>query len=174
MPCICSAQRTKIGLSTNALGWANYGTANLEIGVGLAQHFSVHAGARYNPWEFSSKEGLSIRNNQTSAFVGAKWWPWYVFSGWWVGGKVQYSDFARTGIWRPALEEATRIGGGVSFGYTLMVHQNLNLEFGAGVWGGANTSYNLYCCPEHKVIRKSGKGGFFGLDDISVSLMYIF
>ena len=37
--------------------------------------------------------------------AGARWWPWYVFSGWWVGLKGQYSDYVKTGVWRPALEE---------------------------------------------------------------------
>ena len=175
MPQVMSAQKVKTAISTNLLGWANYGTANIEAGVGVAQHFSLHAGARINPWEFTSKElGLPIRNNQTTAFVGARWWAWYVFSGLWVGAKAQYSDYTRTGIWRPALEEGTRIGGGLSLGYTLMVHKNFNIEFGAGAWGGVQSKYNLYCCTECMQLRNSGSRGFIALDDVSVSLMFVF
>lgn len=175
MPQVISAQKVKTGISTNLLGWANYGTANLEAGIGVAQHFSIHAGTRINPWKFTSKElGLPVRNNQTTAFVGARWWAWYVFSGLWVGAKAQYSDYTRTGIWRPALEEGTRIGGGLSVGYTLMVHKNFNIEFGAGAWGGAQTKYNLYCCTECMQLRETGSRGFVALDDVSVSLMFVF
>ena len=55
-------------------------------------------------------------------------------------------------------KKVTRIGGGLSVGYTLLVHKRLNVEFGAGVWGGAKTKYNLYCCTECKELRKSEAG----------------
>lgn len=168
-------QKFKLGVSSNLLSWADFGTVNLEVGVGVSQHFSLQAGAKYNPWKFTAKElQLPMYNNQTSAFVGGRWWPWYVFSGWWVGVKAQYSDYKRTGIWRPALEEGAKIGGGLSFGYTLMVHKNFNVEFGLGAWGGMHTKYNLYCCTECLNLRESGKKGFVGIDDVSVSLMYVF
>ena len=50
------AQNARFTLSTNVLDWANFGTANLELGVGLSQHFSIHASGRYNPWEFTAKK----------------------------------------------------------------------------------------------------------------------
>jgi hypothetical protein len=170
-----NAQNAKFALSTNALDWANYGTANLELGVGVAQHLSLQAGVKYNPWEFTAKDlDIPVRNNQTTAFVGVRWWPWYVLSGWWVGAKVQYSDYEKTGVWRPALENGVKVGGGLSFGYTLMVHKHINIEFGAGMWGGSQLKYDLYCCTKCMEVRSTGKRGFFGLDDASVSLMFVF
>ena len=169
------AQNAKFALSTNALEWANYGTANLELGVGLAQHLSLQAGVKYNPWSFTAKNlGIPVRNNQTTAFVGARWWPWYVMSGWWLGAKVQYSDYEKTGLWRPALEQGVKVGGGLSFGYTLMLHKHVNIEFGAGMWGGSQLKYDLYCCPNCKELRDTGSRGFIGLDDVSVALMFVF
>ena len=41
-----SAQNAKFALSTNTLDWANYGTANVEFGVGVAQHLSLQAGVK--------------------------------------------------------------------------------------------------------------------------------
>lgn len=172
---VANAQNAKFALSTNALDWANYGTANLELGVGIAQHWSLQAGVKYNPWEFTAKDlGIPVRNNQTTAFVGARWWPWYVLSGWWVGAKVQYSDYEKTGLWRPALEDGVKVGAGLSFGYTLMVHKHINIEFGAGVWGGSQVKYDLYCCTKCMELRKSGSRGFIGLDDVSVAVMFVF
>ena len=170
-----NAQNAKFAISTNALDWANFGTANLELGLGMTQHFSLHAVAKYNPWEFTAKElQIPVKYNQMTCGASVRWWPWYVFSGWWVGAKGQYSDYTKTGIWRPALEEGTRIGGGLSFGYTLMVHKRFNVEFGAGVWGGAEAKYNLYCCTKCTELRETGSKGFVDVDFASVSLMYIF
>lgn len=170
-----NAQKVKFAISTNALDWANFGTANLELGVGITQHFSLQAVAKYNPWEFTAKKPqIPVRYNQMTFGAGVRWWPWYVFSGWWIGAKGQYSDYTKTGIWRPALEEGTRIGGGLSFGYTLMVHKKFNIEFGAGVWGGAQTKYDLYCCTKCMELRKTGSKGFIDVDFASISLMYVF
>ena len=170
-----NAQKVKFAISTNALDWANFGTANLELGVGITQHFSLQAVAKYNPWEFTAKKPqIPVRYNQMTFGAGVRWWPWYVFSGWWIGVKAQFSDYAETGIWRPALDTGQAVGAGLSFGYTLMLHEKLNIEFGAGVWGGRKVRYNLYCCPECMDIRDSGARNFVGLDDLSISIMYVF
>ncbi|MGM9749286.1 MAG: DUF3575 domain-containing protein [Candidatus Cryptobacteroides sp.] len=170
-----NARNLKFALSTNAVEWANFGTINLEAGMGVSQHFSIQAGALYNPWQFKIQNtGDFMYNKQTSAFVGARWWPWYVFSGWWVGMKAKYTDAAITGVWRPALKETTSAGVGLSCGYTLMIHERLNIDFGIGCWGGYHFKYNLYDCPKCMEIRESGARGFIGIDTVSISLMYVF
>ena len=169
------SRKTQVALSTDLVDWANFGTVNLEAGVSLHQHFSVHAGAKYNPWNFKTRNlGLALYNKQTTAYAGFRYWPWYVLSGWWVGAQAQYTDYAETGVWRHALDTGKAIGGGVSFGYTLMLHENLNLEFGAGVWAGRRFEHTLYCCPDCMKVRASGPGNFVALNDISISLMYVF
>ena len=169
------SRKTQVALSTDLVDWANFGTVNLEAGVSLHQHFSVHAGAKYNPWNFKTHNlGLALYNKQTTAYAGFRYWPWYVLSGWWVGAQAQYTDYAETGVWRHALDTGKAIGGGVSFGYTLMLHENLNLEFGAGVWAGRRFEHTLYCCPDCMKVRESGPGNFVALNDISISLMYVF
>ena len=40
------SRKTQVALSTDLVDWANFGTVNLEAGVSLHQHFSVHAGAK--------------------------------------------------------------------------------------------------------------------------------
>ncbi len=168
-------RKTRVALSTDLVDWANFGTVNLEAGVSLHQHFSVHAGAKYNPWNFKTHNlGLALYNKQTTAYAGFRYWPWYVLSGWWIGAQAQYTDYAETGVWRHALDTGKAIGGGVSFGYTLMLHENLNLEFGAGVWAGRRFEHTLYCCPDCMKVRESGPGNFVALNDISISLMYVF
>lgn len=164
----------KIALSTNLVDWANFGTANLEAGMSVSQHFSFMLGGHYNPWSFQTNSNILTYNQQSTLYAGAKYWPWYVYSGWWIGAKVQYSAINRTGIWRPALESNKSIGAGFSFGYTIMLHKNLNLEFGVGLWGGRHLDYTIYECPKCMRVRETGARGFVAPDDVSVSLMYVF
>ena len=170
-----NAQAQKVSVSTNLFDWANFATVNLEVGVSVHQHFSIQAGSRYNPWKFKTQKlGLPLYNNQTTAYAGFRYWPWYVFSGWWIGAQAQYTDYKETGIWRHALDTGKAIGGCLSFGYTLMLHEKLNLEFGAGMWAGRRYENVLYCCPDCMQVRESGPGNFVALNDISISLMYVF
>ena len=106
-------RRTKtVALSTDIVDWANLGTVNLEAGVGFSRHMSVTAGAKYNPWSFKTqKVGLQLYNKQTTAYAGLRYWPWYVFSGWWIGAQTQYTQYAETGIWRHALDTGSAVGG---------------------------------------------------------------
>ena len=43
-----------VALSTNLAGYAFLGTMNVEASYALAQHWSVNAGMRYNPFTFGS------------------------------------------------------------------------------------------------------------------------
>ena len=169
-----SAGAQKLSLSTNLVDWANFGTANIEAGVSISQHFSAMLGGHFNPWKFKTGSGNDIFNKQTTGYVGVKYWPWYVYSGWWLGTKVQYASISRSGIWRPALEERSSIGAGLSFGYTVMLNKNLNLEFGAGVWGGKHLKYAIYECPKCMRLREQRSFNFIHPDDISISLTYVF
>lgn len=167
--------KTPMVLSTDLVDWASLGTINVEAGMGVHQHFSVQAGARYNPWNFKSgRLSLPLYTHQATAYAGCRYWPWYVFSGWWLGVQAQYTQYEETGVWRPALDTGTAVGGGVSLGYTLMLHEKLNLEFGAGVWAGKRYKHVLYCCPECMDVREANPGKFVALNDISVALMYVF
>lgn len=168
-------RKTSVALSTDLVDWAYFGTANLEAGVSVHRHFSLQAGAKLNPWSFKThKLGLDLYHKQTSAYAGFRYWPWYVYSGWWLGAQAQYTGYSETGVWRHALDTGKALGAGLSFGYTLMLHENLNLEFGAGLWAGRRFQYTLYCCPECLQVRESGPGNFVALNDISISVMYVF
>jgi hypothetical protein len=164
----------KVSLSTNLVDWANLGTVNLEAGLSVSQHISLVAGGHYNPWSYQAPRGYDILNQQTTGYAGIRYWPWYVYSGWWIEAIARYSVFSKTGLWRPALEKGKSIGGGLSFGYTLMVHEHLNIEFGAGLWGGRHIDFSLYECPRCMELRERGPRNFIAPEDISISIMYIF
>ena len=166
------AQSTSV--STDLVKTAWLGTLNMDAGSSVTRHITIHAGLTYNPWEFRNSAGAQMYDRQKGIYAGARYWPWYVFSGWWFEGRLQYKDFSRTGIWRPALETAKSLGAGLAFGYNLMLHDNLNIELGAGIWGGRDFEHILYECPECMRIREQGPRNFIRPDYISVSLMYVF
>lgn len=162
-------------LSTNLVDWANLGTVNLDAGISVSRHITLHAGGRYNPWEFHQNDPcMLIREQQKTVYAGARWWGWYVDAGWWLGGKLQYSAFDQTGLWRPAREKGQAVGVGLSAGYTLMLAEHLNLEFGLGAWVGSRFDYTLYYSPALDDVRESGARPFIAPDNVLLSLMYVF
>lgn len=172
-PAVSSAQ--KLSLGTNLIDWADFGTPNLELNVAVHQHFSIMVGGRYNSWDFHSKDpAMLVRNHQQTAYAGFRYWPWYVNSGWWIATKAQWMNYSNTGIWRPALHEGMGVGAGISAGYTWMLMEHLNLELGAGAWGGYLIKHALYCCPECMEVRQQGPKGFIYPDDLFLSIVYVF
>lgn len=175
LPLACKAQLWSV--QTNVLGWAALGTINAEVGMSVAQHFSIVAGGCYNPWEFQTHDPDAIvRNQHANAYLGVRYWPWYVNSGFWLAAKAQYMDsFSNTGIWRKALKEGRKgIGGGLSAGYTFMLSKHFNIEAGIGGWAGVFQEYGFYSSPEKNFVREEGKKTFIYPDQLSLSFVYLF
>ena len=169
-----TVEAQNVAISTNAVDWLNFGTANIGVGVDVSRHFSVEAGARYNPWSFIRKSsGLAVMNRQTTAFVGVRFWPWYIFSGWWIAGKAKYEEYNRGGIFSRRTEEGDGFGVGFSAGYSYMLLPSLNLDFGIGFWTGVR-KYTVYDCPSCGVTVESGTKGFILPNELLVSLVYVF
>lgn len=171
-----SDHRSPLSLSTNIFDWADYATVNLDLGVPVAQKWSLVAGAKYNPWTFKGrKEGITESyNHQMSFSLGARFWPWYVNSGWWISAKGQYTDYAITGVWRPALDKGKAVGLSLSAGYSLMLNKHLNLDFGAGFWAGRLLEHTLYHSLQRMEVRESGSKNFIAINDITISIQYLF
>ncbi|MBR6211558.1 MAG: DUF3575 domain-containing protein [Bacteroidales bacterium] len=175
LPLTCAGQIWTV--QTNVLDWAALGTANAEIGMSVSQHFSLVVGGRYNPWEFTdSKYNIPIRNQQQTAYLGVRFWPWYVNSGFWISAKAQYMfSFSNTGIWRAALKEGKNgIGGALAAGYTFMLSKHFNLEAGIGGWAGVFKEYGFYSSHNKYEVREEGRKTFIYPDQVSLSLVYVF
>lgn len=166
----CNAQ--DFALSTNVLDYANFVTLNLQASYGVARHWSLNAGMKYNP--FSYRDGLDMKmNKQVSCSVGAKFWPWYIFSGWWLSGAARYQEYSSGGIFSILTTEGNRIGGSLSGGYSHLLSPHLNLDFGIGLWAGYN-QFKVYACQTCGKVVADGKGYFVLPSDITVALTYIF
>ena len=175
--CLATSMASKaqnVALSTDLVEWANFGTANLNVSVSLSRHVSMNVGGRYNPWTFQTAEGSPIYNNQTTGYVGFRYWLWYVYSGWWFGTKIQYMDFKEAGVLRPKVFDGKSVGAGLSFGYTWMLSKHFNIETSCGMWGGRHYEYSVYRTTASMELLRSGPKNFIFFDDFAVSLMYVF
>ena len=146
------AQKYSVG--TNVLDYLNLATINAEGSFAVSRHWSLTAGAKYNPFTFE-KKGEPMTGRQQVYSLGARWWPWNVYSGWWLGAKGQYQEYNR----------------GAGFSY--MVHPHVNIDLGAGVWGGYDV-YTRYTCPVCGFTKESGERWFILPNDIILSLIYVF
>lgn len=161
-------------MSVNLPGYLYLGTLNVEGSFAVSQHISIHAGVKYNPWSFNTNTPEKMMQAKQQTFRGGlRFWPWNIYSGWWISGRIQYQEYNRGGILSPETEEGDAFGLGLSAGHTFMLHKNLNLELGLGFWGG-HTVYTSYSCPRCGRITDSGRKWFILPDDLIVSLAWIF
>lgn len=167
------ANAQKWSVSTNALELANLGTLNMEASYAVSQHWSLNAGARYNPFTFASGRDNQFQNRKRAVALGGRWWPWHVWSGWWMSAKLQGLEYNVGGILSDKTEEGDSVGAGFSAGYTYMINQHFNFEIGLGAWAGMKW-YTVYSCPNCGTIVERGKRMFALPDDLILSLCYVF
>ena len=168
---VASAQR--LSVATNVLDFADFGTLNVEGDVAVARQWTLTAGAKYNPFLYKADTPEPLSARQQLYAAGVRFWPWHVFSGWWIGGKVQYQEYNRGGIRSAVTDEGDRYGAGLSAGFTYMLHPHLNVSLGAGVWGGFQR-YTIYSCPVCGVTEESGEKTFILPNDLALTLSYVF
>ncbi len=179
------AAAQQVSVSTNAIEWLNLGTINGELGVSVSRHFSIHVGARYNPWTFIRGDTKArytdplgetekqFENRKQAYNLSVRWWPWYIYSGWWWYVRGQYMEYNRGGLFTHTAEEGDNVGGGIGVGYTYMLHKHWNIEFGAGIWAG-QSKYTSYRCTNCGTVLDKGTKFFVLPDDVFVSIIYVF
>ena len=123
-------------LSVNLVDYVDWGTVQGSIQYGISRHVSIDATARVN------------RQSQIFS-AGARWWPWYIYSGWWLKGLAQVDSAGES------------YGAGVSLGYSLILTSWLNLDFGVGGWAGRKESEGL-------------RSWFIAPNELTAGLMFVF
>jgi hypothetical protein len=172
LPIFCSAQDWSV--STNAMDYVSLGTMNAEASMATGRHISINASARINPWTFHKGDpSKQMQNRQQTYAVGVRYWPWHIYSGWWMSGMAQYQEYNRGGIISATTEEGDAYGLSIGAGYSLMLHEHWNLDFGLSLWGGQKT-FVTYACPSCGKITEKGAKWFFLPNDLRVSIAYIF
>ncbi len=164
----------KVSLSTNLLDYAALGTMNAEVSYALSRKWSVTAGLRCNPFTFRRGDRDSqFQMRQQSYALGARLWPWHTMSGWWFASKARYQEYNFGGILSAQAQEGDRVGIGLYAGYTHMLSRHFNVEFGLGLWAGADF-YRRYSCTICGTTVGAGIKAFLLPDDIAVSVVYVF
>ena len=164
----------EVSLSTNLLDYAALGTMNIDASYSLSRRWSIVAGARYNPFTFrKGDQENQFQLRQQSYAVGARIWWWHTTSGWWTTSKLRYQEYNSGGIISKQTQEGDRVGLGFSVGYTYMLSRHFNLEFGAGLWTGADF-FHKYSCTVCGTTIGAGIKWFVLPDDLAVSLVYVF
>ena len=122
--------RHLFALATNLADWADMATLNAELLYSVSRHFTLDALVKYN---FLN---TSVYDQRERYAIGVRWWPWYTYSGWWVRSMLQTEVYNRKGM--PVWGDGSDQAWGLSFsgGYSLMLNKWLNLDLGAGFWGG--------------------------------------
>lgn len=168
------ASAQKVSISTNLIDYVCLGTFNVEASYSLSQHWSITAGAKYNPFTFHAGDAdRQFQYRQRSCSAGVRLWPWHSFSGWWFAGKLRYQEYNQGGIFSRETEEGDRAGMGLYTGYTYMISPHFNVEFGLGVWGG-RAWYKRYSCPVCGLTVENGRKCFLLPDDLMISFAYVF
>lgn len=170
------AQAQKWAVSTNALTWLNIGTINAEGSVSVDKHLTVHAGFTANPWKMNTSTYVELKNQQYGGYAGVRYWPVYAYMDWWIGAKLQYKNFEEAGLLTRNLLKGDALGAGLSGGYSFLISDHVNLDFGLGIWGGRLVTYKKYKGAEEieDQIEDKGPRNFIFLDNVMVSLVYIF
>lgn len=171
--CFAPAFGQQAAVSTNLAQYLNFGTLNAEASVSVARHWTVHAAARYNPFSYVNGKDETVQHKQRAIAAAARYWPWHVYSGWWLAGKTQVQEYNSGGILSQVTQEGRRYGFSAMAGYSYMIGPHLDMEFGLGLWGGWDR-YTKYSCPVCGTTTGSGGKAFFLPDDVLISLTYVF
>lgn len=166
------ANGQKFSVSTNMLEYINFMTFNVEGSLSVSRHFSMNVNARYNPFTFGRGENIRT-NRQNTCGIGAKYWLWYVHSGWWLSSKIQMQEYNRGGLFSKYSREGNRYGIGFGAGYSYMLSKHINLDFGFALWSGMDY-FKKYDCSVCGMLKEKGKKWFLLPDDFTLSIGYVF
>ena len=172
LPVLGRAQNWSV--STNVLDYVSLGTMNAEVSAGVGRRVTIEVSARVNPWTFHKGDpAKQMQNRHQTYSLGMRFWPWHIYSGWWISADVQYQEYNRGGIISQKTEEGDAYGISPGAGYSLMLHEHLNLDFGLSFWAGQKT-YITYACPSCGRITDKGSKWFVLPNELRVAIQYIF
>lgn len=159
---VLSQAQGRVAIATNLVDYIDGGTLNMDASLSLSEHVTIGGAMRYNPYDDKSR--------QRTFSLGARWWPWYVYSGWWLSGNANYQEFSDTSS---SLREGDRYGASFRMGYSHLISKHFNIDIGWGLWGGYEI-YKEYGCGTCARIRQQGTNYFFAPDSFILSIAYIF
>ncbi len=158
-------------VSTNLPHWALLSSANLSLHYMLDEHLALKAGARYNPWRFSTRDGSALWLRHFSPHIGIQYWQSGGFEGWYGAASLLYSEYNVAIPVRTDCIEGDFAGLEIGGGYNLPLSERICLGLGAAAAAGVHKSVR-YAAPVCGRIlgRKTGCAAF--ISEITLSLYY--
>ena len=161
-------------ITTNVVDWVLLGTINLGAQYEVGRHWTLEGKIRYNPWTYNSGKENQFQLNQQNFSLGARWWPWYSFAGFWISADAQVSNYRTGGLYRfRTPETGTAYGAAIGLGYSFIINKHFNIDLGVSGWGGYK-SYITFSDPNFTQAAGQGKGWFFAPNELSIAAMILF
>lgn len=161
-------------VSTNLLDYVDLLTLNAEVQYAVDRQWSLSMQGKLNGLTLKKGTDSEIADRKSAVSIGAKFWPWYVYSGWWFKGFVQTENFSRSNLTKKmGFHTGEAYGAGIAAGYSLILSESFNLDFGVGAWGGYRNA-KAYDTIDMKGSTARQGSAFVDLADVSVSAMFIF
>lgn len=174
----CLVFGQKVAVRSNLVSAAN-GALNAGVEYAVSNKSSFELSYSMRPWERS--EGAV--NRYWLVQPEYHFWTCQKFNGSFLGAYLNGAQFNVGGKKMPfglfpELKEhrytGWLAGGGISYGYHLMLNRHWNIEAAIGV-GYAYIDYTKYECPDVCAeVLKKGRSHYFGPTKLSVSIVYIF
>lgn len=164
-------------VKTNLLYGAGTLTPNLGVELGLGRRTTLDISGSYNPWNLKGSETDNKKLVHWLLQPEFRYWLGARFSGHFFGIHALGGQYNISGHNVPNLfdkkyrYEGYAVGGGISYGYHLILGNSWGLEFTIGV-GGAYLGYDKYDCG--KCGDKIGKFNktYFGPTKAGITLAY--
>ena len=164
----------KMALSTNIADYVNLFTLNGAISCAASQNMTLELSARYNPFVYErSGSDRQFQNKRISVYAGTRYWPWHVYSGWFVSGYIGFTRFNTGGLFSQKTYEGDAYGLSFGGGYALMLSPRFNMDFALSFMAG-DGKYRRNSCPSYGSVDAVKKQVFIAADNIVVQLSYLF
>lgn len=178
----------KWAVYTNLVGYVD-GTLNVGVQYAVGRHWTLDGQVNFNPHLYGLGESI---NEKTMVSLGARLWPWFVYSGFWCRFSAfaqEYHSYKAYDLFKnenvdrafcvaetPSIaERGDAYGVGVSLGYSWIITKFFNLEVGLGGIGGYKNYVQYQDASFSKPVDHNYRGkGFACLNDLSVSAVFVF
>lgn len=171
-----------LAVKTNLLYGGYTRTPNLGVEIGLAPRWTLELSGAYNPFNLQGSDADNRKLVHWVASPEIRYWTCQRFNGHFLGLHGLYGNYNIGGYNLPLLfgkgsdayrYEGRGMGGGVSYGYSLVLGKRWNLEFTAGI-GLLYLNYDRYDCPKCGLkVEADARKLFFGPTRAGISLSFL-
>lgn len=161
-----------LALKTNLAAYA-FGIANLGIEIATSNKLSVDVPVYYSPYTLAPNYRFRILGFEPEL----KYWFNKPFRGHSVGLHgiaVMYNiSFNKRDRFQNTNGENFVLGGGVSYGYTMKMGRNWNIEFTAGV-GYLHLDHDVFHNVKNGALYDNRKFHYWGPTKLGINIIYLF